>query len=58
MTDLWPFYMAGRYRVSVDTEDSAFTLRATAISGVTFDFGFSRGENGSIGEALDRPAKG
>ena len=44
--------------MSVDTDDSAFTLRATAISGVTFDFGFSQTEDGGLGDALDRPAQG
>ncbi|XP_043238684.1 hemicentin-1-like isoform X2 [Amphibalanus amphitrite] len=46
----------GRYRVSVDTEDSAFSLRATAISGVTFDFGFTQQPEAGLEDALDRPA--
>ncbi|XP_037079078.1 hemicentin-1-like [Pollicipes pollicipes] len=48
----------GRYTVTVETEDdSPFTMRATAISGVTFEFGFTLDEDGSLSGALDRPVQ-
>ncbi|XP_037079082.1 hemicentin-1-like [Pollicipes pollicipes] len=48
----------GRYTVTVETEDdSPFTMRATAISGVTFEFGFTLDEDGSLSGALNRPVQ-